>query len=581
MRRLFPNILIIIFILFLSFNTSKIIYASVTPNIYKVDFASPRVYEGCTQSIDIYTKANSKIQYKFWLYSKEDDLWQELTTNYTNAQAPEKAFTFTIPKLKFGQYTLSIWVKTADKDPINKNGYDNYYAYNFLCSHYDGQFYNRSLDKIKTEKPYIPSIERVVAQVPYLQAGNFQTFQVFSKGFEDVQYRVWLNNKNQNTWVELTSGYVEPQYAQSVYSISTPNLSLGDYTLSLWIKRANKQPLNVKGYDDYVSFNFNCNEKSNESNITHFTKLKNNYELNEKIEFTNIPETKKQYRYSIFDALNNKLIIPLSDYKNNVTCGPLKEGVYILQLDIKTFTEIKVDKDPALPDIQNSDLDSVQPSIDEKKYEYKRVETINKLIVFGKPYKKSTGKFIYLTFDDGPSTNVTPKILDILDKYDIKATFFVTGINADAHNDLIKQIYKRGHVIANHSYSHNYSKIYANVTSLIGEIEKTYNIIKKIIPTYNTKIFRFPGGSQGKDDSLKLAVMKDNYTYYDWDALNGDAEGYLVSKDKLISRIKETLNPKSSAIVLMHDSNVKTTTVDALPTIIEYLINSGYEFKTL
>ncbi|MGH4124110.1 MAG: polysaccharide deacetylase family protein [Clostridium sp.] len=584
MKKRLSTMLGIIFILFLSFSTTKIVYANAPPNIYKVDLENPRVYEGCTQSIDIYTKANSKIQYKFWLYSKEDNLWKELTTTYTNALIPEKAFTFTIPKLKFGEYTLSIWVKTADKEPINKNGYDNYHAYNFLCSRYDGQVYNSSSDKSKTEKSNIPNIEKVVARFPYLQVGNFQTFQVFSKGFEDVQYRVWLKNKSVNTWVELTKGYVDPLYAQSVYSISTPNLLLGDYTLSLWIKRAHKQPLNVKGYDNYVSFNFNCSEKDNENNITQFPKPKKNYEVNEKIEFNIAPDIKTEYRYNIFDVLNNKQIIPLTGYKNNVKCGPLKEGVYILQLEIKNIPEIKEDKDPALPDIPNPDLESGQPTIDEKNLQNKIVQTvgtINNLIVVGKPYKKNTGKFVYLTFDDGPSTNVTPKILDILEKYNIKATFFVTGINAEAHNDLIKKIYKSGHVIANHSYSHNYNKIYVSATSLISEIEKTNNIIKKIIPTYNTKIFRFPGGSYGKDDSLKLAVMADKYLYYDWNALNGDAEGYLVSKDKLISRTKETLNTKSSAIILMHDTNIKTTTVDALPTIIEYLINNGYEFKTL
>jgi len=550
MKRLLFYILSIIFILLLSFNTTKIIYASVIPNIYKVDLQNPRMYEGYTQTINIYTNANSQVQYRFWLYSKEDDLWQELTSSYTNAQTPGEAFTFTIPKLKYGQYTLSIWVKAADKEPVNKNGYDNFYAYNFLCSHYDGQVYDRTLDKTKSEKPSTPSIEKIVAQVPYLEEGNFQTFQVFSKGFEDVQYRVWLKYKIDNKWVELTGGYIEPIYPQKVFNILMPTLPLGDYTLSLWIKRAQGKPLNIKGYDDYASFNFSCFEKNNETINTQIPKLKSNYELNETIEFNNTSDETTEFRYNIFDVLNNNLVVHSEDYKNNIKFNSLKEGVYILQLDINTLNATTVD-------------------------------TINKLIVVGKPYKKSSGKFAYLTFDDGPSVNVTPKILDILDKYNIKATFFVTGINAEAHTQIIKQIYEKGHLIANHSYDHDYSKLYVSTTTLIGEIEKTYDIIKKIIPTYSTKIFRFPGGSQGKDESFKLAVKSDNYAYYDWNALSGDAEGNLLSKEELIARTKETLNTKSSAIILMHDSNVKTTTVDALPAIIEYLINNGYEFKTL
>ncbi len=584
MKRLLSNILGIIFVLFLCIDTTKVVYATVIPNIYKVDIKNPRVYEDFSQTIDIYTKANSKVQYKFWLYSKENNLWQELTNTYTSAVTPEKAFTFIMPKLKFGEYTLSIWVKRADKEPLNAKGYDNYYAYNFFCSHYDGQVYSRSLDKTKAEQSYVPSIEKVVAEIPYLKEGDVQTFQVLSKGFEDVQYRVWLSNKHQNKWVELTKGFVSPIYPQKIFKIVTPNLALGDYTLSIWIKRANKQPINIKGYDDYASFDFNCLEKNNENTSIRFDKLKSNYELNEIIEFKNPTDIKTQYRYNIFDVLNNKLIMSVQNYNSSVKCNPLSEGAYILQLDIKTFTEVKVDKELHLADAESSTLNKDELSNTENIDQYKVVEkvhTINKLIVVGKPYKKSTGKIAYLTFDDGPSTKVTPKVLDILDKYNIKATFFVTGVNANNNSDLIKQIYKKGHVIANHSYSHNYSKIYSSTTALINEIRETYHTIKKIIPSYNTKIFRFPGGSYGKDDSFKLAVKEENYVYYDWNALNGDAEGYLITKDKLIARTKETVKNQSSVIILMHDTNVKTTTVDSLPAIIEYLINNGYEFKTL
>lgn len=550
MKRLLSIMLCITFLLHISLNITKVIYASTIPNIYKVDFQNPRMYEDMSQSISIYAKSNSNVQYKFWLYSKENDLWEELTNTYTNALSTEKAFTFTIPKLKFGEYTLSIWIKTAGKEALNKKGYDNYYAYNFFCSHYDGQVYNRFLDKSKVETSYIPSIEKVVAEVPCLYEGDIQTFAVQSKGFEDVQYRVWLNNKAQNNWLELTKGYADPLYAQKVYSIVTPTLSSGDYTLSVWIKRANKDPLNIKGYDDYASFNFNCLEKHNENNIIQFDKLKNNYDLNEKIEFNNDTDVNLNYRYNIFDVLSNKLIVLPTDYKSDVKCDLLKEGAYILQLDIKTLTQ-------------------------------ERVSTINKLIVVGNPYKKTTGKFAYLTFDDGPSANVTPKILNILDQYHIKATFFVTGINANAQSGLIKEIHERGHVIANHSYSHDYNKVYSNTTAFIGEIEKTYSIIKKIIPSYNTKIFRFPGGSNGRNDVFKLAAQNLNYVYYDWNALNGDAEGHLISKDKLIARTKETVKSQSPVIILMHDAGAKTTTADSLPAIIEHLISSGYEFKTL
>jgi peptidoglycan/xylan/chitin deacetylase (PgdA/CDA1 family) len=431
---------------------------------------------------------------------------------------------------------------------IYASTFPNIYNVDFQSNY--GQVYNKNLDKSKSKKTIFPSIEKIVAELPSLSPGDFQTFHVLSNGFENVQYRVWLNNKSQNNWIDITNGYVDPLYAQKVFSIVTPQLSLGEYTLSIWIKRANKVPLNIRGYDDYAFFDFNCLKNDIESNVIKFDKLKGNYNLNEKIEFTNSTDVALRYRYNIFDVLNNKLIVLPQDYKPDVKCPPLKEGAYILQLDIKTLTQEKV-------------------------------TTINKLIVVGIPYKKRTGKVAYLTFDDGPSTKVTPKILNTLDEYNIKATFFVTGINAKAESDLLKQIYERGHVIANHSYSHNYNKLYSSTTAFIDEIEKTHSIIKKIIPSYSTKIFRFPGGSYGKNTEFKIAIKNLNYVYYDWNALNGDTESYFISKDKLLARTKETVKSQSSVIILMHDTGVKTATADSLPSIIEFLVSSGYEFRTL
>lgn len=580
MKRLLSTFLCITFILCLCLNTTKVTQAVDTPTIYNVGFNSLRSYENTTQRMYVYTKSNSKVQYKIWLYSKENDSWKELTSSYTNPISAENPFAFTIPKLKFGSYTLSIWVKTAGQEPLNKKGYDSYYSYNFFCSHYDGQVYSRSLDTTKTQQSSVPSIEKIVSQVPFLYAGNSQIFQVLSKGFEQVQYRVWLNDKSKNTWEELTTGYTSPLQAQMVYSIATPNLNLGDYTLSIWIKRANKNALNVKGYDDYASFNFNCLENDNGITTVNFDKLKNNYELNENIGFTNSTSSNIKYKYNIFDVLNNKLITSEKEYKNDINCPLLTEGAYILQLDAQTFTKVKVDKGISVPDLETpgADLDTPMDS----EYEIsERVDVFNKLIVVGKPYKKSTGKVAYLTFDDGPSTNVTPRILATLDKYNIKATFFVTGINASTNSTILKQIYEKGHVIANHSYSHNYNLVYSSTSAFTAEIQKTNDIIKKSIPSYNTKIFRFPGGSYGRNDSFKTAVKNLNYTYYDWNALNGDAEGHSISKEKLLARTKETVSTQASVILLMHDAGAKSTTADALPAIIDYLISSGYEFKTL
>ena len=114
-------------------------------------------------------------------------------------------------------------------------------------------------------------------------------------------------------------------------------------------------------------------------------------------------------------------------------------------------------------------------------------------------YNGEEGKRAFLTFDDGPTKEVTPHILDILDKYNIKATFFVLGTRVKQNPDILKRAYESGHYIANHGYSHKYSKIYESVDTILEEYNKTEDAIREALgnPDYRSHLFRFPGGSKG------------------------------------------------------------------------------------
>lgn len=195
--------------------------------------------------------------------------------------------------------------------------------------------------------------------------------------------------------------------------------------------------------------------------------------------------------------------------------------------------------------------------------------------------KKS--KVAYLTFDDGPSKQVTPQVLDILKKYNIKATFFVIGSSAEYNSDLLKRAYAEGHAIGNHTYSHNYKYIYSSVDNFLADIHKNEQVLKNILgQDFKTNLVRFPGGSFGKKkDPFKTALKNQGYNYFDWNALNGDAEGHHIPKDRLVQKLKTTSSGKNELIILMHDLGTKQTTVDALPEIIEYLQSEGYEFRKL
>lgn len=205
----------------------------------------------------------------------------------------------------------------------------------------------------------------------------------------------------------------------------------------------------------------------------------------------------------------------------------------------------------------------------------------NEQAAFVNPYNKDGKKVAYLTFDDGPSTN-TPEILDTLKKYNIKATFFVIGKMANANKEMLKREKAEGHAIGNHTYSHDYKYIYGNTKNFLDDLNEGNKAISSILDGYTTKIIRFPGGSFGNSRApYRQAAEKAGYHYVDWNALNGDAEGVLLPVDKLITRLKSTVGNQEHVVVLMHDAPGKTTTVQALPEIIEYLKNQGYEFRTL
>ena len=197
---------------------------------------------------------------------------------------------------------------------------------------------------------------------------------------------------------------------------------------------------------------------------------------------------------------------------------------------------------------------------------------------------KSDEKIAYLTFDDGPSQAVTPLILDLLKKENIKATFFVLGKRVKANPELVKREYEEGHYVANHGYTHEYDKIYKSVDNVLNEYNETEKEIRNAIKIedYSSYLFRFPGGNAGgkyaniKSNAGKV-LNENNISYIDWNALNSDAAG-ANTKEKLISNIKDTTKDKNVVIILMHDAADKILTYETLSDVINYLRNEGYRF---
>lgn len=193
---------------------------------------------------------------------------------------------------------------------------------------------------------------------------------------------------------------------------------------------------------------------------------------------------------------------------------------------------------------------------------------------------------IYLTFDDGPNATITPQILDILKRKNVKATFFILNYN-ETGEKLVQREIEEGHTVAIHGYSHTYKDIYKSVDTYMENITKLQEKIKASTGC-NTIITRFPGGSSntvsrfnpGIMTILTKEVVDRGYRYFDWNVSSGDAGGARTSKD-VYNNVVNGLSKNRMNVVLMHDFSGNTKTVNALEDIIDYGINNGYTFARI
>lgn len=191
-----------------------------------------------------------------------------------------------------------------------------------------------------------------------------------------------------------------------------------------------------------------------------------------------------------------------------------------------------------------------------------------------KPVIDPDKKHVYLTFDDGPST-YTGDLLDLLDEYGIKVTFFTIGRTDEHSLEMYKEIVKRGHTLAMHSYSHDYGAIYASMDNFKADFEKIRNLLYE---TTGVKpwLYRFPGGSSNKVSKVDMQDLikyldSESTTYFDWNAVNGDATGKKYTQKELIQNVMDGVNMYQNSVVLMHDTAAKKSTLDSLPELIKEL----------
>ena len=200
--------------------------------------------------------------------------------------------------------------------------------------------------------------------------------------------------------------------------------------------------------------------------------------------------------------------------------------------------------------------------------------------------ENATG-IIYLTFDDGPTSDSTPQILDILKNRNIKATFFILHYD-EQHEQFIKREYEEGHTIGLHGYTHAYAELYQSADTCMENFRKIREQVYQTTGT-QSKIIRFPGGSsntiskkycEGVMTELVKRTVEEGYRYFDWNVDSDDA-GHAKTSEKVYQNVTNGIKPGRENVVLMHDFAKNNKTIDALNSIIDWGLEQGYVFRKI
>ena len=191
---------------------------------------------------------------------------------------------------------------------------------------------------------------------------------------------------------------------------------------------------------------------------------------------------------------------------------------------------------------------------------------------------KSSGKKVYLTFDDGPSSN-TDQILDILKDNDVKATFFVVGKTDERSVKAYQRIVEEGHTLAMHSYSHRYDEIYESKEAFARDLNSLQEYLYETTGVW-PRIYRFPGGSSNTVSKVDMQELIEyltdiGITYFDWNVASGDAVSRTLPAETIVNNCLSGIEKQKESVILMHDASNKGTTIEALPQIIEAIQEQG------
>ena len=249
-----------------------------------------------------------------------------------------------------------------------------------------------------------------------------------------------------------------------------------------------------------------------------------------------------------------------------IMCLFLLVKVHSLEKQIETITKVS---DSGVVKAQEKEVKTTKAP--------KKASTAEPTI---KPTDDTTTKKVYLTFDDAPGSQ-TGKILDILKKNHVKATFFVTGKEDPSSKKIYQRIVKEGHTLAMHSYSHIQDVIYDSKEAFEKDLKQINRCLYEATGVH-TKFYRFPGGSSTQNTSLPIqnfidVLKKNHYLYLDWNVISPDINNANATKEQVVTGVMQGVDAYDTAVVLMYDVADKPMTVKALPSIIKQIKAKNYE----
>ena len=370
--------------------------------------------------------------------------------------------------------------------------------------------------------------------------------------------------------VNLTNNYENKIEISSIENIRLNEIINKLEKLAIEVENTNKIAIErmqseIQNYQEKL-------EIQNKDTVNEIAVIKNDYEV-KILQLSSLISTYENENI-INDDLIKTYITKIEENQNSSrdTINKLNQEIDFLNNEIARIEEIEFYKTESSISKYKNEISMLKDIISKMELVNSNNTSTNNIV--------NNSKTVYLTFDDGPSEMTIP-ILDILDRYNIKATFFL--LYHEGYEYEYQQIYERGHTLGNHTASHDYNLIYSSVDAFYDDVKLLDDYIYSITGS-TTMILRFPGGTSytWESNEVKMDIMEQSYQrgyiYYDWNASAGDGAVSVYSEEDILLNATRTFNNKNDVFLLMHDSKKTHTTVDALDDLIEFYLEKGYEF---